>query len=109
MYDCIRLSNEQGYLSWFLDQDQRVPLLFNDNKSALALAQTSVATKRSKHMDLRLHLVRDFCRDLCYCNTKINCADPLTKAVATEKYLQIFIAPSGHEILAEAHCVHVDF
>ena len=79
------------YLDWFLDtESQKIPLLFVDNQSAIALAKTSLTSKRSKHMDLRFHMVRDHCRDLCYCPTDRNLADPLTKGLVAEKYISLF-------------------
>ncbi len=91
MYDCVRLSEEQGYLKWYLENESaNFPLVFNDNKSALALSETSVSTKRSKHMHLRLHMIRDYVKDLCYCNTDINLADTFTKPLSHEKYVGLF-------------------
>ena len=47
-------------------------------------------TKRSKHINLRYHTVRDHVKDLCYCPTGDNKADPLTKPLVTEKYVSMF-------------------
>tara|TARA_B100000586_G_scaffold243223_1_gene197521 strand:- start:2 stop:718 length:717 start_codon:yes stop_codon:yes gene_type:complete len=89
LYDVIRLSQNQGFLDWFL-HEKELPLIFSDNKSALDLAKSSVVTKRSKHMNLRYHLVRDHFKDLCYCPTDINKADPLTKPLVSSKYISLF-------------------
>jgi hypothetical protein len=89
LYDLLRITQSQGYLDWFLDQGT-LPTLFSDNQSALALAGTSVTTKRSKHMEVRLHTLRDFAKDLCYVPTEINKADPLTKPVPAEKYIGMY-------------------
>ena len=88
-YDTIRLSLSQGYLDWFL-VGRSLPLTFVDNQSAIALSKSSLITKRSKHISLRYHVVRDYCKDLCYCPTDSNRADPLTKRVPEVKYLQLF-------------------
>ncbi len=93
IYGTIRLSLDQGYHAWLCENEKRFPLLFNDNTSALMLGRTSVATKRSKHMDLRLHLVRDYFQDLCYIKSADNKADGLTKAVPPNTLLGIFATP----------------
>ena len=43
-------------------------------------------------MNLRFHVVRDYFRDLCYCPTALNRADPLTKPLCGEKYINMFLA-----------------
>ena len=66
LYDTIHMCEGQGFLDWFL-LERELPLVFADNQSALSLSKSSVITKRSKHMNLRFHKVRDHFRDLCYC------------------------------------------
>jgi len=92
LYDMIKLTQSQGYLDWFLGGDGgKLPLTFTDNKSALDLSKSSVITKRSKHIQLRYHVVRDFVKDLCYCPTGQNRADCLTKpVVGGKKYIHMF-------------------
>ena len=80
-----------------------MPVFFVDNQSALALAKSSIVSKRSKHMDLRLHMIRDYVKDLCYCPTGKNLADPLTKPLTSEKYISLFKCDPGEEIVEEAH------
>ena len=65
-------------------------MIFSDSKSALALSQNSLVTKKSKHMDLRFHKVRDHFKDLCFVPGTLNKADPLTKPLPGGKYLGIF-------------------
>ncbi len=96
LYDSLRLSQGQGYLDWFLEEKE-LPIHFGDNQSSLALAKTSLPTKKSKHFMLRYSLVRDHCKSLCYCPTDDNRADPLTKAVPAQKYIQIFDATDMHD------------
>lgn len=52
--------------------------------------KSSVVTKRSKHINLRYHMVRDHVKSLCYCPTDRNLADPLTKGLAGGKYISLF-------------------
>ena len=65
--------------------------MFVDNKSALDLSKSTVVTKRSKHMDLRYHMVRDYAKYLCYCPTDLNLSDALTKPVDSSKYNAMFL------------------
>jgi hypothetical protein len=90
LYDTIKLSLSQGFLDWYGMTGEKIPLTFCDNKSALSVSKSTITTKRSKHMSLRLHMVRDHCRDLCYVPTGENKADPLTKGLVGEKYLSMF-------------------
>ncbi len=89
IYDTIRLTQGQGYLDWFIE-NKELPTIFSDNQSALAVAGSSVPTKKSKHFMLRYMLVRDHFKSLCYVPTDINQADPLTKTVTAKKYVDIF-------------------
>ena len=96
LYDAIRMCENQGYLHWYI-QDDKLPLVFCDNQSALSLAKSSVVTKRSKHMDLRFHKVREHFKDLCYVPTNLNKADPLTKPLVGSKYIDLFKPTAIHE------------
>eukprot|EP00392_Amoebophrya_sp_AT5.2_P003651 g3656.t1 len=97
-FDTIRLSLGQGYLDWFMCE-RALPLTFVDNRSALDLSRSSIVTKRSKHIHLRFHVVRDHAQDLCWVPTDFNKADPLTKALPASAYLRFF-HPDG-EVPAE--------
>ena len=91
IFDSIKLCQSQGFLDWFLEQkDIPLPLVFTDNQSALSLSQAAMVTKKSKHISLRYHVVRDHFKDLCFCPTQLNKADPLTKPLAGGKYLSMF-------------------
>ena len=93
VYDSIMLSRSQGFLDWYLD-DRTCPLIFVDNQSAIALSKSSLVTKKSKHILLRYHTVRDHARDLCFVPTQHNRADGLTKQIPQPKLLEIY-APAG--------------
>ena len=69
------------------------------------LSKASIITKRSKHIQLRCHIVRDYVKDLAYCPTDLNRADCLTKPVAGgKKYIHMF----KNELDAEfAHFVSI--
>ena len=100
VYDSIMLYRSQGLLDWFLE-DKALPLTFVDNQSALHLSKSTLVTKKSKHVLLRYHTVRDHARDLCFVPTKENRADGLTKQIPQPKLLEMF-AP------AEAYYKHGD-
>ena len=110
MYDCIRLCQSQGFLNWFLENGKELPLIFSDNKSALALSKTSVATKKSKHYCMRYMLVKEHFKSFGYVPTDLNLSDPLTKGLSGPKYIKMFDhtedAVEKHEY---ARCYFVDF
>ena len=68
---------------------QREPTkLWCDNESAISLARNPESHKRSKHIDVRYHYIREqiakSVMEISYVNTKNQLADILTKAVDTE-------------------------
>ena len=106
LYDLVRITQSQGYLDWFQEQGT-LPVCFSDNQSALALANTTVTTKRSKHMEVRLHMLRDVASDLCYVPTSINKADPLTKVIPQVKVLQLF-KTDKNDLPPEVECQFIN-
>jgi hypothetical protein len=62
--------------------------LFQDNQGAIILASDTVTTKRSKHIDIKFHFIRDCVNQgilkTTYVNTKEMLADIMTKAVTRE-------------------------
>ena len=97
LYDTVKLCLQQGWLDWYLEQGRQLPLVFGDNQSSLALSRSSVTNKRSKHMDLRFHMVREHAKDLAFCPTDLNRADPLTKGLVGNKYISLF-KPTWEEL-----------
>lgn len=82
--------------------DLKVPhksiALFNDNQAAQHIASNPVASAKSKHVDIKQHLVREKIEegliDLKYLSTEIMTADVLTKALARPR-LQNLITNMG--------------
>lgn len=90
LYDTIQMVQSSGFLEWFTENGGK-PLFFGDNMSSIALAKNDLPTKKSKHMQLRFHHVKEFSEDICHCPTGLNMADPLTKPMA--KPMMIFQTP----------------
>ena len=65
-------------------------ILKMDNQGALFMAKNDVSSKRSKHVDLRYHMVRDYVRSgyftLTHVSTVLNRADIMTKALDRLKH-----------------------
>lgn len=63
--------------------------IFVDNSSAIKLAKSDGYRKRTKHIDLKYHFIREKIgngiMDVKYCKTELMVADSLTKAVSEEK------------------------
>ena len=60
------------------------PVLFHeDNKAAIAMSTNFMTTKRTKHVDIRHHVIRHWCRkdvmDFSYVDTDNQLADIMTK------------------------------
>jgi hypothetical protein len=87
MSHCVRaalwlrnLFNELGLLG-------EVPISIRaDNMSAISHAKNHMAMTRSRHIDIRLHFIRDAIDTrlitIDYCESKENAADILTKALS---------------------------
>jgi hypothetical protein len=64
-----------------------------DSKSALALSKNLVFHKRSKHIELRYHFIRDCIEkgfiDADYINTKDQLVNILTKALGRVKFQEL--------------------
>jgi hypothetical protein len=84
-------------------------LVFTDNQSALALSRSTIVTKKSKHIALRYHVVRDHVKNLCYCPTDVNKADPLTKGLPGAKYMRLFKSNPSEEVVDVVQCHFVSF
>jgi hypothetical protein len=64
--------------------------VYEDNQSAIAIAQNDGYQGRAKHIDIRHHFVRQQIKcgsiTLCYIETKRQLADFLTKPIATQHF-----------------------
>jgi len=70
--------------------DPPTPLLFNDNRAAIAMASNDVHHNRSKHIDTRHHFIRELVEagklKLQWIATEHQLADALTKSLPPVKY-----------------------
>ncbi|GJR86478.1 hypothetical protein Tco_0210489 [Tanacetum coccineum] len=68
----------------------RHPILYCDNKSAIALCCNNVQHSRSKHIDIRHHFIREQVEkgvvELYFVRTEYQLADIFTKALPRERF-----------------------
>ena len=71
------------------ERDEAV-IIFEDNESTIKLASNPINNDRSKHIDVRYHMLRDRVRrgeiGLKYISTKFQLADLLTKSLAKDQH-----------------------
>jgi len=81
-----RLSSEFGF-------NKPGPItLYSDNKACIAIAHNPVQHKYTKHIDVRLHFVRELIQrsvlDVQYIQTGLNIADIFTKGLASKLFIR---------------------
>jgi hypothetical protein len=95
--EAIYLSNLVNYFYKFNNNNNtdiiiniKVPILLTDSESAMKLANNPEFHKRSKHIDITYHFIREAILDkkvnLLYVNTKRQLADGFTKGLDTTKH-----------------------
>ncbi len=76
-----------------LNLDHYQVYLMEDNQGAIHLASNPTTTQRSKHIDLRVHFVRDIVKQgkiiLRHCPTSKQLADIFTKALPRIKFTNL--------------------
>ncbi|KAG6590645.1 RxLR effector candidate protein [Phytophthora cinnamomi] len=86
--------------------------IYEDNQGSIALAKNPEFHKRTKHIDIRYHFVREKVEDgqvvLEYCSTKDMLADIMTKAITSVQF-EVLRHKLGIQGAADidAHPVHV--
>lgn len=67
--------------------------ILEDNQGAICIAQNSVINSRSKHIDIKMHYIRERVAEgsinLVYCNTKEMVADIFTKPLARVQFVKL--------------------
>ena len=89
--EAIYLNNLITYFNKLYNNNNiRIPTLLTDSESALKLANNPEFHKRSKHIDITYHFIREAILDkkvdLIYVNTKKQLADGFTKALDNIKH-----------------------
>ena len=94
-YMALKESSKEGIYLFYLiksainllslDMPKKVPIIFEDNKSSIKLAENPEFHKRTKHIDIIYHYIREKINnkeiDIFYIPTKEQLADSLTKPV----------------------------
>jgi transposase InsO family protein len=79
-------------LADFEQEQQQPTVIFCDNQSTIAMTQNPAFHGRTKHIDIRVHFIRDLVTngdvEVKYVNTDKQVADVLTKALARSKFEQ---------------------
>ena len=99
-FDTVQLVRSVGFLlsqmgehdpedENFDASDGVLPPILVDNMSAIQVTQMKEFTKKTKHWMLRYAAVRDWASSFAHVRTHINLADPFTKALTSEKYIQL--------------------
>ncbi|GLT33379.1 hypothetical protein SLA2020_079750 [Shorea laevis] len=87
-------ANHAVWLRMVLEElgfDQIEPCVLKvDNMSAIAIAQNPVQHGRTKHIKINYHVIRNYVRDkeivLQHCDSEVQVADILTKALPRQKF-----------------------
>jgi len=68
----------------------RSTVIREDNQSAIAIAKNSVFHARTKHIDVKIHFVKEALSDgsieLIYCPTEQMVADLLSKPISCDRF-----------------------
>jgi hypothetical protein len=68
-------------------------LIFEDNQSAIKLANNGMFSSRTKHIQVRFHYIRELITEkrimVSYCPTELMVADALTKGLAKVRFAQL--------------------
>lgn len=82
-----RLFNEIG------EGTAKATTIFEDNQSCLSFVKAERTTKRSKHIDTKMHFVKDLCDqgdlELIYCPSGEMIADALTKPLGAVRFREL--------------------
>ena len=88
-----------------LHEKQEQPIqLICDNQSAIQMTKNPMFRKKTKHIDIQYHFVRDLVQkgvvEIIYCRTGEQVADIFTKALSKEKFYKfrddLGIFPNDH-------------
>ena len=90
MNSCIQVVWLQGILSKFEIGSTFSIVIFCDNKSAIKISIDPVTKKRTKHVEIHMHYIRELVHDktivLQYCPTDEQIVDIFTKRFTEKKF-----------------------
>ncbi len=97
-----------------LDQENKSFMIFEDNRSTLALLKDPVFHQRSKHIDIKFHFLKDLVKtneiSATYCPTENMIADIFTKRLSYRKFEyfrnQLNMVSSQSEGVLEEDCTY---
>jgi hypothetical protein len=101
----VQLLSEIGFLDWISGGASlsAIPVLFSDNRSAIAMANTDSLHSRSKHIDIKHHFIREQVDRkfiaIQWISTHEQIADILTKTLAPRlftKFRDAIVTPINH-------------
>ena len=91
--ECAKESQWLSHLHQELNGHDDPILIFEDNQAAIKLAENSMFSNRTKHIQVRFHYIRELVADkkiiLNYCPTDLMVADALTKGLLKVKLTQL--------------------
>ena len=94
-YMALSVATEEAIWLRHLQEELRVTdscptLIYEDNQGAISMAKNPVIYKRTKHVQIRYHFVREAVEQgtiaLEYCRTTEMLADSFTKGLACEQF-----------------------
>ena len=91
---CIQAVWLQGILSEFDFGSALSTIIFCDNQSAIKISTDPVTRKRTKHVEIHMHYIRELVHDrtiiLQYCPTDEQIADIFTKRFSENKFTYLY-------------------
>ncbi len=74
----------------FLGRNVSNTLIYEDNQSAMCIAKSQISRRRTKHIEIKYHYIREFVDtgriNLVYCPSKEMIADILTKGLSVPQF-----------------------
>jgi len=103
----------KGILCELGEQSDKQPVkIFEDNQSSIALVKNPEFHKRTKHIDIRYHFVREKVQDnqviLEYCPTEDMLADMMTKAIGASRFRELCDKLGIHATIESSGSVVID-
>ena len=83
---------KQLFIDWNINSNEPVKM-YEDNQSAICLAENPKDHSKTKHIAIKYHCLRDLVAnneiEIEYCNTEKMLADMFTKALPAKKFVKL--------------------